>query len=322
MAMLTRRNALKQFAMLPFAGISVLNLISCRHSHGPAASSAAGLATAKSHPCDKQLASEANPGLNVFLHGLFLISTKNTLFDIYTPVVTGSLPHVYKAGGWTKEQQLTQNSKIYLTGINPGDMPSFSNTEHFKMPQATADTIDPATSYFSGFQLPFPIAANPPKFRRKLGRPIFHQFLLKDAQHDDLAMRPKSVPLVYVFVYPQSQFTGAASDIKLMMDYQGRSTEIWHYDPSSSDPFPYDLHIDASPDHCTDDSAAHLTDAFDSLNKMFKPNLTLALYDPRGSVPGNFNCDEDESLAERSGTCNGRDKGGEVANCTAFILGG
>jgi hypothetical protein len=315
MAHLTRRQLISGLAATTAAfSIGCSKHIKSHEAH-PAD---AKLAAAK--PCDNTLAGPNNPGLNVFLHGLFLVSTQNGLINLYTPEVIGPPAHVFKAGKWLNEQTLNKSSKISLAGINAGSKPSFLPTEHFIVPQGGPNdpTFNGSSSYFSSFQLPFP--ANPPKFRRKLLKPTnFEFFMHNDGQHDDLGMEPKSVPLVYVFTYPASQFTGQASDVKLLMD----STRAWSFAPDATNFISYDLHIHAEPEQCPDPNPDpdpnhnHIDDAYNAVNNMFTPHLTLKLNVPEQKTNGD--CDEDASFIERN--CP-HSKGGETANCTSLILGG
>jgi hypothetical protein len=316
MKSLSRRRVLKQLVSLPFAGASALSLLACNHQHHtPSLPHTNISAPPQARLCDARLAGPSNPGLNVFLHGLFLISSKNGLFDLYTPNVGD---HAYKAGRWRAEKDLLQGSAISLSGVNAGAMPVFSSTSHFIIQNNVAATLDSTKSYFSSFQLPFPDISSPPLLHRILSTPAgYSGFFAKDSQHDDLGMVPTSIPLVYIFVYPQTQFKGDTKDVNLIMTYQGIASPEWTYAPDPNDPLTYDLHIHASPNKCMD--ATHLPIALSTMSAMFTPSLTLALNYPEGSIPSGKGCEEDESLEDR--VCPHKSKGGEIANCMAFILG-
>jgi hypothetical protein len=310
--MTNRRTILKRLVALPFVGASVLSISACKHQQSEAPCETPKLTGPQLHPCDPTLAGYNNPGLNIFLHGLFLLSVQNGRFDLFSPNVSG---HAYTAGTWKNEQTLNQSSTILLTGINPGTKPAFSANENFIVPAATAAKLVPSTNYFGSFQLPFPDATHAPKLRRQLPKPHNFNFLMNGAGFDDLGMRPGSVPLIYVFTYPASQFTNGSSGVQLLMN----GSPVWSFTPNSTDPLSYDLHIHAEPSACP--NAQHLDDAYDALNMMFNPKLTLKLNVPEASIGGAQGCDEDQSLAEQNGSCK-KTKGGEPANCTGFILGG
>lgn len=328
MTALTRRKLLKQLMVLPIAAPPILSLLACNHHKASASTAHASLAPAHPHLCqDPQLAGPDNPGLNVFLHGLFVISIKHGQFDLYPPTVDDPNAHVYKAGRWKAELTLPANAAVSLDGIIPGTQPNFSSNEHFIIPgPAPSDTFDPTKSYFSSFQIPFPSTQSGVKLKRVLQKPQtpVHDFFCDGdvscaGACDDLQMKPASVPLLYVFVFPQSQFANGNAGVQLSVaDQAGHKTAIWNYAPDTSDPLSYDLHIHASPETCPD--AKHVCHAIDCLSAMFNPPLSLKLFDPGGKV--NPTCEEEQSLAERNPECQPKgNRGGEIANCMTFFLG-
>lgn len=312
MKKLTRRAMIGQVVTLPF----VAGIFSCQqNSTNPNDAVKSGRPSLPG--CnDSSLAGPRNPGLNVFLHGLFFLSPQTSPTSLFAPVVPGHIYGcMYTGANGTDDHIFLPGSSYILAGIDPGTQPLAPDSQQeFIFPQAQypLHQFQPNNSYFKSFQMPRP---NAYPGRRRILKKGGQDFLLKNnvSGTDNYGMTPDSIPFVYVITYLQNQFTSATlSNAKLTED----GTMIWSFAPTN-DPASYNLHLFAEVAFADPNHYKH---ALDAINNMFAPQpLSLAFSDPH--MHNSATCDEEKDILERIYGINAPSRGGEVANCMSIILG-
>lgn len=223
--------------------------------------------------------------LNVLVHGMHAIEIGDHDITLYPPAVPDNV-HVYRAGAWKQEQDLSQGAQYHLSGVNAArSRPALTDLSPEHDPVFRRNAVDAGLS-FCRIHLPFPDKITPLRLTHaQPGEPFYAG---SPAPYQPPSAMPEVVALTYKNV-------------------EGRpGLRPLQWSPEAHDGF-VNLHIWAMPPGPT--PMGHPHQAFQTMARMIGyPDLEmnpayhtqgLPPLDPHPAVPG-VRSEEEKSLHERS----------------------